>query len=244
MIRRFLPAAFVAVCVSAPLGARAQIFMAEPSLTASRETWSFDVGGQLAQPIGGFKANVDAAWGIGAAVRYRWFEPLAIRGDATILNYGNERKRVPLSETVNRVVVDMTTSNNIAVFSVGPELMVPRGPIRPYVYAFAGYSYFFTESSVGDDHDGGAFASSTNFHDGGLATGWGGGLRVPLRVRKTNVAIDAGARRTRNGTRSYLRHGDIIDQPDGSMQFTSRTSDADFWQYHLGVSFAPSGRGR
>lgn len=169
---------------------------------------------------------------------FRWFEPLGLRGDVAFLNYGNETKRVPISPSINRVLVNMTTSNNIAVASAGPELMLRRGPIQPYVYGFAGYSYFYTQTSVGSDRDGEAFASSTNFGDGGLATGWGGGVSVPLRLRSVGVALDAGGRRTINGTRRYLRRGDIIDQPDGSLQFNSRTTDADFWQFHIGASFS------
>jgi hypothetical protein len=200
----------------------------------------FDVAGQVAAPIGGFRANVDAAWGVGVAVRHHFskLELLGVRGDFSFLNYGNERKRVPLSSTVNRVLVDMTTSNNIVVASAGPELMLTRGPINPYVYGFAGYSYFFTESSVGDDGDGGNFASSTNQGDGGLAKGWGGGVSVPLRVRQTLISIDAGARQTFNGPRTYLKPGDITDLSDGSLQINGRNTDADFWQYHVGVSFS------
>lgn len=238
MLRRSL---FVAAVASiAAETANAQVFVSQPSTRAARGTWSVDVAGQAARPTGGLRSNVDMAWGVGAAVRhhFRWFQPLGLRGDFAFLNYGNETKRVPLSPSVNRVVVDMTTSNNIAVFSGGPELKFTRGPIQPYVYGFAGYSYFYTQSSVGSDNDGDAFASSTNFGDGGLATGWGGGLSVPLRVRNASIAIDAGARRTINGTRNYLRRGDIQDQPDGSMQFNPRTTDGDFWQFHLGASFS------
>jgi hypothetical protein len=147
-----------------------------------------------------------------------------------------------VSPTLNRVLVDMTTSNNIAVFSGGPELMVTRGPVLPYVHGFAGYSYFYTESSAGNDYEGGAFARSTNFSDGGLALGWGTGVSIPFTIRSAQIAIDAGARRTTNGVRSYLRRGDIQDQPDGSLQFTSRTTEADFWQFHLGASIALRGR--
>jgi hypothetical protein len=220
--------------------AHAQVEAPYEATRSSRGIWNVDIGAQAARPIGGFRTNVNAAWGMGAAVRhhFRWFEPLGLRGDVAILNYGNERQRVPVSPTINRVMVQMTTSNNIAVASAGPELMLRRGPIQPYVYGFAGYSYFWTQSSVGSDSDGEAFASSTNFGDGGLATGWGGGVSIPLRLRKVRLAIDAGGRRTENGTRSYLRRGDIIDQPDGSLQFNSRTTDADFWQFHLGASFS------
>jgi hypothetical protein len=233
MYRRLL--AFALVCLIGPT-VNAQL-IANP--LAPRGGWSLAVAGQYAQPIGGFHSNVDDAWGVGLAVRhhFRGFELLGFRGDFAFLNYGNERKRVPVSPTINRVLVDMTTSNNIAVVSGGPELMLTRGPIRPYVYGFLGYSYFYTESSVGDS-EGSAFAQSTNFSDGGMAFGWGSGVSLPLRIRAARVALDVGARRTTNGSRSYLRRGDIQDQPDGSLQFSPRTTDADFWQFHVGASIS------
>lgn len=223
--------------------ADAQIFMLEP-VSSSRSGWAFDIGGQMAQPVGAFRTNVNRAWGAGVAARhhFRFFRPLGIRGDVSFLNYGNERRRVPLSPTLNRVLVDMRTTNNIASFTLGPELMLTEGPVLPYAYAFAGYSHFYTESSASDDNGGGAFASSTNFSDGGLATGWGAGLRIPFRARSVDAAFDAGARFTRNGMRSYLTAGDITDQPDGSLVFNERRTTADFWQYFVGVSFSPRRR--
>jgi hypothetical protein len=243
MIRR-LCLGVVAVATLGSRTAQAQIFAMEPVTSGTAGTWLFDFGGQMAQPIGAFRTQVDRAWGIGGSVRHHFqrLSPLGLRADVSWLNYGNENKSVPLSPTVNRVLVDMHTMNNIALVSAGPELMVPRGPVRPYVYAFAGYSYFYTESSAGNDNNGNSFASSTNFDDGGWATGWGGGVRVPLAFRTVEAALDAGARRTRNGTRTYLRRGDILDLPDGSLQFNQRTTRADFWQYHLGVSFSPRHR--
>jgi hypothetical protein len=243
MSRQFILAAYVATSTLAASSADAQIFNLEPA-NRGRGGWSFDVAGQFAQPIGEFRAQVDRAWGFGGSVRhhFRQFAPLGIRGDFTFLNYGNENQRVPLSPTINRVVVDMSTTNNIVVASVGPELALTSGPIRPYAYLFAGYSYFYTESSAGDDDNGGSFASTTNFDDGGLATGWGGGLRMPLRIRSVDAAIDAGGRLTRNRSRTYLKPGDIVDLPDGSLQFSPRRTVADFWQYHLGISLTPKRR--
>lgn len=216
----------------------AQIFVAGPAPASSRRPWGFDIGFSVAQPVGDFADNVNSAVGVGTSLRRSipGFAPLALRGDFSYLNYGNERQRVPLSATVNRVTVEMNTTNNILVVSGGPELGVRRGPVRPYVHGFVGYSYFFTESSAGDDDGGARFASSTNFDDGGLAVGGGGGLRLPFTARRAELAIDGGARYTRNGVRSYLRRGDIIDLPDGSLAFTPRVTDADFWVYFLGVS--------
>lgn len=244
MIRRLFLAASVAVTSLAAGAAHAQVFAVESASRGFAGRWMFDVGGQFARPVGEFRTQIDRAWGFGAAVRHypRWFAPLGLRGDFAFLNYGNENKRVPLSTTLNRVLVDMNTTNNIVVVSGGPELRVTHGPVQPYAYAFAGYSYFFTESSASGDNDGESFASTTNFDDGGLATGWGGGVRIPLHYRSVGAAFDAGARLTRNGTRTYLRRGDIIDLPDGTLQFNQRRTVADFWQYHVGMSFAPRRR--
>jgi hypothetical protein len=237
-----IAAAFVVVTTNA---ATAQVFPAESRATSSRSGWGLDVAFQIGQPIHGFADHVDAAFGVGSSIRHHfsWFRPLGLRGDFAIMNYGNERQRVPLSSSVNRVTVEMNTSNNILLVGGGPELAVMNGPVRPYIHGFIGYSYFFTESSAGDDDGGGTFARSTNFSDGGLATGGGSGVRLPLRLRATEISIDGGARFMRNGTRTYLRRGDVIDLPDGSLAFTPRTTEADFWVYYLGISL-DFGRGR
>jgi hypothetical protein len=244
MRHRAILRAVVTGIVLASTVAQGQVFDVQPSSQRGIGPWMFDVGGEMAQPIGEFRGQIDRAWGLGASVRYhfRRLPAFGLRGDVTWLNYGNENKTVPLSPTINRVFVDMHTMNNIAILGFGPELMVPRGPIRPYIFGFAGYSYFYTESSANDDNGGGSFASSTNFDDGGFASGWGGGVHIPLVFRRVAAAFDAGARMTRNGTRSYLRRGDIIDQADGSLLLDPRTTIANFWQYHLSVSFAPRSR--
>jgi hypothetical protein len=221
------------------VNAHAQISMSEPVARSSRGNWGLDVAVQIAQPVHEFATQIDRAWGVGSSIRhnFRGFTPLGLRGDFSFLNYGNERQRVPLSTTVNRVLVEMNTSNNIVVVSGGPELAVPRGAVRPYVHGFVGYSYFFTASTAGDEDGGGTFARSTNHDDGGLATGAGAGIRIPVHTRSTQVSIDGGARFTKNGVRSYLRSGDIIDLPDGSLAFTPRETNADYWVYYLGASF-------
>ena len=228
----------VAFSIVATNVAAAQIFDAERRETFSRSGWGVDVAFQVAQPVREFADNIDVAFGVGSSVRHHfsWFRPLGLRGDFAIMNYGNERQHVPLSSTVNRVTVEMNTSNNVLLAGGGPELAVMRGPVRPYVHGFLGYSYFFTESSAGYENGGGTFARSTNFSDGGFATGGGAGVRMPLRARSTEISIDGGARFMRNGVRSYLSEGDVIDRADGTLDFTPRTTNADFWVYYLGIS--------
>lgn len=237
---RLLARAF-AVSVAVPFSISAQVFAVRSGSAAQPGVWMFDIGPTMAQPRGDFANAIDRAWGVGGSVRYHFGNApgLGLRADAAFLNYGNERKRVPLSSTINRVFVDMNTANNIAVFGLGPELMVPSGPVRPYAFVLGGFSYFFTETSVGDDNAVGDFATSTNFDDVGWATAAGAGMRFPLALRSVELAIDAGARLTHNGTRSYLRRGDIVDQPDGTLLISPRRTAADFWQYHVALSFSP-----
>ena len=238
--RSMLLVAAAAIAYGEPL--RGQIFQSAPEERHTEHRLLFDLAPQYLRPVGEFRRNVDDAWGGGVSVRYSHDKlgPLGVRLDGAMLIYGHERKRVPLSPEVNRVLVDVNTSNNIGLFTAGPELIARRGAIRPYVFAYGGISYLLTESSVGDDDDGdGGFASTTHLYDGGWATGWGGGLRVPIRLRHEDIGIDVGARMTRNGTRNYLRRGDIIDLPDGSLQLNERRTSVDFIQYQIAVSFGP-----
>jgi hypothetical protein len=220
-------------------------FLIIPRTGWGESGWSFDVSGQVARPLGEFRNNVPLAWGGGATARYTLPRtPLSLRADMSFLNYGIESKRVPLSTTVNRVRVDMNTTNNIALFLAGPELLFEFGPLRPYAHAFAGYAHFYTESSASGHSDDYDFATSTNFRDGGLTTGYGAGIRFPLLSRRHRAAIDMGGRMTSAGTRTYLTRGDIHDEPDGSLTFTPRTSETDFWQAHIGVTFYSRRRDR
>ena len=108
---------------------------------------SFDVG----QPSGAFNRYVDEGFGIGAHGLYRVGRSgaFAVRLDGGFLNYGRETTRVALSSTVGgRIMVDLTTTNNIAWLGVGPQLMAPSGAIRPYVNGTAGLSSLRAAASI------------------------------------------------------------------------------------------------
>src|SRR5688572_26406252 len=131
-------------------------------------------GALVAQPVGEFKNYVNNGFGAGGHLLLR-VDPqgfLALRADVGYLIYGHETKRVSLANA-GRVQFDVTTSNNIVTYSFGPQLMVPTGPIRPYVNVMAGGAYFFTESSVGGSDNSNDFASTRNFGDNVPSYGYG-----------------------------------------------------------------------
>jgi hypothetical protein len=197
----------------------------------------------IGQPQGDFHRYVSNGVGVGANGLFR-VDPagaFAIRLDGGFLNYGRERKQIPLSGVPGggRIRLDLTTSNNIVWLGAGPQLMAPRGPVRPYVNGTAGFSYFATTSSVeGRNNDDQPFAEDTNYDDLTFSWGGGGGLLIPVhRSRETMVFLDVGARYHNNGRNvRYLREGGIRDLPNGGIELSVIESRADLVTWHIGVS--------
>ncbi|MFO7261654.1 MAG: hypothetical protein DIU52_010900 [bacterium] len=231
-----------------PTAAAAQMWGAQPGQTAAAPVRA-QAGGAVfvAQPVGEFDEYVDVGFGLGGHVLLR-LDPagvIGLRVDGGFINYGRESKRVCLSQTVGcRILVDLVTSNDILFGTIGPQLAVPSGPVRPYVNGGIGLSYFATTSSVrGTSSSDDDFARTKNFDDVTLAWAAGGGLYIPLRIGSTTFAIDLGARYLLNGEVEYLREGGIEDHPDGSITLHPTRSDANLLVWNIGVSFGiPGGR--
>lgn len=207
------------------------------------------VGGSfvVAQPRGEFAEYVDVGFGVQGFV-LGTLDPggiLGVRADVSVLTYGRETKRVCLGGGVGcRIDVDLTTSNNIILGSLGPEVSLPAGPLRVYGHLGVGFSWFATDSQVsGSLQDQQPFASSRNQSDGGFAWNGGGGVRLQVSGGRTPVALDFGVTHQTNGRREYLTEGGIVDLPDGSIQLNTIRSDADFLVWRLGASVGlrPSG---
>jgi hypothetical protein len=199
------------------------------------------VGGSLslAQPTGEFNEYVNVGGGVSGFFRVA-ADPdgiLSFRVDVSALTYGRETRQVCLSSTVGcRITVDLTTSNNIFLLGVGPELAVPVGGGRLYGGLTGGLGYFLTDSSVSGTGDQQPFAQSENYSDAGFAWNAGGGIQIPITRGRIPVALDFGVSYQGNGRREYLTRGDIIDLPGGDIELRVRESDADFALWRLGVS--------
>lgn len=205
----------------------------------SSATAGWEAGGHLdyAEPRDAFAVVVERAFGLqGFGVLH--LDPagfIGLRVDAGFLNYGNEEIQVPLSSTVRRVLVDVTTTNNVAMLDLGIEISAPAGPVRPYVLGSLGIGYFFTESSVsGSNTSDEPFASSLNFDDTTTGVTLGGGLRIPVAAR---IAVDLGVEYRRYTNARYLAEGDIIEESDGSVTLLVNETDAELVVYRLGVAF-------
>lgn len=219
--------------------ASAQVFDMTPAERAPSRA-SLGIGLEFGQPLEEFADFVDHSWGVGGSFLYAFDRQqlIGLRVDVNYLNYGHETKRVPLSGTIgSRVLVDVTTSNNIILAGIGPQLMLPSGSFRPYLTGTVGLAYFYTRSSVEGSADNDPFASTTNYHNATFAWSGAGGLYIPVGKGRHQIAIDLGARYQANGDVRYLREGSITDNPNGTISFTPTESQANMVIYHLGVVF-------
>jgi opacity protein-like surface antigen len=213
-----------------------------PSTTTGEPRFQSGLSFTVGQPRGAFRRYIDDGFGVGGHALYRLDRQgaFAVRLDGGYLNYGRETLRIPFGTGTGggRVGLDLTTTNNIAWLGLGPQLMAPRGPVRPYVNGTAGVSYFATTSSVSGREDLDAFAHDTNFDDAQFSWGAGAGVLVPVwHNRRSLVFVDLGAQYHDNGRNvRYLNEGGIRDLPNGGLQLDVIRSRADLITWHLGVS--------
>jgi opacity protein-like surface antigen len=239
-VSRFARAALIGIAAASPLAAQDTTCIdctrREPSELARRSSGSFAF--VQTRPLGGLAENIGFGYGLNAAYLLRLDQKgfLSLRTDLGITQYGQESMRVPLSSTIGgRIQVKVSTDNYIVPMSIGPQLQVPTGPIRPYINGGIGAQAFFTDSHVDgsdDDHD---FAHTTNQHDWTSSWVAGGGVFVPLYMKKMSVLLDLGVQYFGSGHARYLRPGSIEDLPNAQIRITSFESDTRLALVHLGV---------
>lgn len=205
----------------------------------------------VAQPKGEFATQLDTQGfgaNVGALFRLDREGLFSIRGDLGGMEYGSETLHVPYLPITGRISLDVETTNSMFWGSIGPQIQVPVGPVQPYMNAAVGFMDLVTSTSVRGSDSNYEYASSTNSEDATSAWIFGGGLYVPLGMQKT-WKLHAGARYFYGGRASYLKEGDIQDNPDGSVTLFPRHSKTDqvTWQFGVAYTFPQSlhrGRGR
>jgi len=194
----------------------------------------------IAQPTGVFAETTNLGVGLSGNALFR-LDPNAIfniRTELSFVNYGNVSQRVPLSPTLgNLIQVDLRTSNNIASFLVGPQLLGPTGSFTPYAAALAGFSAFWTTSTVEGSNEQTPFASTTNSSD--FAWAYGGAAGAYLRVRggERPVRLELGMRFLRHDDVTYLTADEVRASSQQGRDARPTRSRVDFYTYLIGAQF-------
>ncbi len=71
----------------------------------------------------------------------------------------------------------------------------------------------------------------------------GAGLELRVSNGRNPVWLDLGADYHHNGVATYLREGDIVDQPGGGILIFPQRTQANLWSFRLGVSVGLGGGG-
>lgn len=189
---------------------------------------------QAGQAKGEFADYVDRGWGGGGYLLYQPRRtPLGVRFGMTYLIYGSQTHRYPL---VPGVAVDVTTRNQIAQFSLGPQVTFGQGSVRPYAFGAIGGSFFWTSSAVeGSDPNNQPFASTTNYQDDTFSGEIGGGVLVRLSAGRVPILLDAGLRYLNNGRVTYVTR-DGVTISGNQLLVDPVDSEANLVVYHLGVA--------
>jgi len=192
----------------------------------------------IAQPTGDFAETTNLGVGLSGNALFR-LDPNAIvniRTELSFLNYGNVNQRVPLSPTLgNLIQVDLRTSNNIASFVVGPQLLGPTGRFTPYAAALAGFSAFWTTSTVEGSNDVEPFASTTNSSDFAWAYGGAVGAYVRLTSGERPIRLELGMRLLRHDDVTYLTADEVRASRREDRFARPTRSRADFYTYLVGA---------
>ena len=227
----------VLVLITSISAAASSALSAQSALSTFPSRFGFGGDIVLSQPKGEFASNVGNGYGFDLTGIFR-IDPkgwLNIRADGGGMQYGREIKRVPFNPITGRVDLEVETDNRIAFGSIGTQLQIPDGFFRPYANAAIAITEFWTESSLQGTNDSFEPISSTNHSDASRAWIFGGGVMIPFG--NSLGALNLGARYFYGGHATYLKKGDITDNPDGTVTLNIRDSKTDLVLWQLGVSF-------
>lgn len=176
------------------------------------------------------------------------FDPggaFGVRVVGSFIDYGTNAEGLPpMAGPGPAFSVQLATKRTVGALSLGPQLALPFGRLKPYAYATIGLGLFISNADVtGRDSSGYAIEQSGGVNDWSLGTGAGGGLAFRLTPR---ASIDASF--------EYRRYTDVravgdefVKFANGDVAIAQHRGDLDMMMIRAGVLFTlpmSDGKGR
>jgi hypothetical protein len=219
-----------------------------PGVLAAQSRFGGALAAVASQPLGDFRQN--AKWGFGGdgaltlAVDRRGI--FSLRGEGSIVGYSAGRSEFIASVGFGQqVLLEEKATNHISTWSIGPQLAVPTGLVRPYVAATIGLMHFSTATTIsvpGEQTSTGqpyTLDERTNFSHTGRTLGGVGGVLVPLAALGLDLGaamLDVGVRYQRNAHARFVRPGDVRLNETTAPTITTSEGDANVLSYRIGVA--------
>jgi hypothetical protein len=162
---------------------------------------------------------------------------LGLRLDLDLIVYGSNTVTRPLSPSLPLVDVEVTTENSIASLAFGPQLVLGRGRVRPYLHGSAGVSQFVTTTSVWSSGNPYPFASTQNQEDHAFFLSAGAGVRMLLsRSSRHPLGLELGGHYLRRGLADYLVKGETQGGSGEEIPLETIRSETNLATFHLGLT--------
>jgi hypothetical protein len=217
-------------------------FTARPSGAQAR--YSAGVAGIVGQPLGEFGRNVSNGFGLDgmgtAGLDSRGI--ISLRAQLGYMQYSRKTESFFVQSAFGLYELESETKSGVLTLGVGPQLMVPEGPFRPYVAGTIGFSRFATETAINiparNSSSGSSetLAQQTVSSDFILSLAGAAGIAFHLSLfGNSGVLADLGARYHHNGLAKYVSSSGVQYNGTGTPTVTPTTSEANFIVYRLGV---------
>jgi hypothetical protein len=201
----------------------------EAQTSNSSERWLYlGASFQLMKPMGDFRQNLGpTSWKNQGALGFDLIAPLMSSGLLNLrLDY--------LFGSYKASPCNYCNAYGFKAYSVGPEVVLLHGRIRPYLNASYGRLSFYSNTDSSYTH-----SNRTNADTGTGALIYGSGVRIEGKRRnygsRWTVDYDLGFRGYSAGPASYQNQS--TQQPDGTVAFGFVHSRTPFFMYTMGLQF-------
>jgi opacity protein-like surface antigen len=235
---RSITLSFLAMQFAVSAGAQDSTSAQNPVSTFARR-FSFTASVIHSRPQGELARNVGLGYGINGAAMFRLDASgvFSLRGDVGGLQYGNVSRTLTLGDIAgNQFDLRLRTSNYIVPMTVGAQVTLPTGMVRPYANAGVGAQAYFTETTLESGRAGSNIASTTDESDFVASMTVGGGAYIALPLRGHQLDLDIGVQYFDGSRARYLAPASV-NETTGVLSTRPIESSAHLLVLKLGARF-------
>ena len=223
-----------------------------PFAAHAQSRFSVGIAGLYGQPLGEFGENVRRGFGLDGFGTLG-IDPrgiFSLRGEVGYIRYNRKEEFFVVNTGFGLAELQSETTSGVLTMGAGPQLMLPEGPIRPYIAGTVGFARFATNTSVNIPADQTNSGQKESIYDETvnsdfiLSLAAAGGLAFQLNFLGRGVLADVGVRWHRNGEAEYVSSEGVTYTGTGQPSITVTRSQADFLVYRLGIVIPIGGGGR
>ena len=221
-----------------------------PLTAHAQSRFTAGIAGVYGQPLGQFGQNVRRGFGLDGFGTLG-IDPrgiISLRGEIGYIRYNRKSEYFLVNTGFGLAELESETTSGVLTMGAGPQLMLPEGPIRPYIGGTVGFARFATNTSVNVPSDQTNTGQKESIYDETVSSDFilslaaVGGLAFQLNFLGRGILADLGVRWHRNGEAEYVSSEGVFYSGTGQPSITATRSDADFLVYRLGIVI-PIGRG-